>query len=182
MAGRYMRIIAGTCKGARLFAPKDNKIRPTSDRVREFIFSYLGERVTDTQVLDLFAGTGALGFEARSRGAADVTFVDSSWQAIDIIQKNSQKLGLACKAIKQNVETFLKRTEAKPYDLIFCDPPYTIQLERILQLLEKQQHLSEYGILVYELSARQPSPLSPGLSLIKEKVMGGTKITFYQTS
>ena len=181
MCGCCMRIIAGTNKGARLFAPKNNKIRPTSDRVREFIFSYLGDLVSEAYVLDLFAGTGALGFEARSRGAGDVTFVDNSLEALEIIQKNSQKLGLACKTVKQNVVTFLKHTQQSNFDLIFCDPPYNyVQFDEILSLVVDLQLLALSGFFIYECSARQPSPLAPGLGITKEKVMGDTKITFYK--
>ena len=177
-----MRIIAGRLKGTRLFAPKNDRIRPTSDRVREFIFSYLGNYVDAAQVLDLFCGTGAMGLEAWSRGAREVTFVDQSQQAIEILYKNLHKVGLEIKPVKRNVESYLKQIpDDAVFDLILCDPPYAFQyFEQILQLVLDRDVLAPEGRIIYESAARQASPSVPGLSMVKEKIMGDTKITVYE--
>ena len=104
-----MRIIAGQFKGTRLFSPKNKLVRPTSDRVREFIFSYLGPDVKGKTVLDLFAGTGAFGFEAISRGCTESIFVDMSSTCIDLVKRNSEKLGVDVVIFRMRAEKYLKQ-------------------------------------------------------------------------
>ena len=119
-----MRVIAGTSGGIRLVVPKTD-IRPTMDRVKAAIFSSLGERVIGARVLDLFAGTGALGIEALSRGASSVMFVESDRQAISAIERNLAQTGFTGPIRKQDVFDFLSHAStAEPHDLIFADPPY----------------------------------------------------------
>src|SRR5258708_6381374 len=124
-----MRIIAGIAKGMTLAVPKGADTRPTSDRVREAIFSSLGERVIGADVLDLYAGTGALGFEAGSRGAQSVTFVEKVRSCLDVIEKNLASLqknrGVACKFELRRGDVFavMKRLN-RQFSLIFVDPPY----------------------------------------------------------
>ena len=121
-----MRIITGSARGTRLKSPPDNSTRPTADRVKESLFSILGGRVVDAVVLDLFAGTGALGLEALSRGAAHAVFVDK--RTGRIIAANAQLTRLAERAEILTTDVFvaLRRftKEGRRFDVIFCDPPY----------------------------------------------------------
>ncbi|HEY8763083.1 MAG TPA: 16S rRNA (guanine(966)-N(2))-methyltransferase RsmD [Solirubrobacteraceae bacterium] len=118
-------MIAGSRRGATLFAPRGREIRPTSDRVREAVFSILGE-LTGLRVLDLFAGSGALAIEALSRGALEATLVDSSATARTAIARNLQTLGLEAEVSREPALRFLERARAaaRQYDLVFLDPPY----------------------------------------------------------
>src|SRR5260370_9443819 len=117
-----MRVIAGRAGGVPLISPK-NGFRPTRDSVKEVIFSSLGEMVTGARVLDLFAGTGALGIEALSRGAATAIFVDEDRQSIAAIEKNLAKTQLDCRVPQQNVFTFLKNASARKCQIVLADPP-----------------------------------------------------------
>src|SRR6266550_3188827 len=123
-----MRIIAGSRKGARIFAPKGSETRPTGDRVREAAFNLIGPgRVEDATVLDLFAGSGAMGLEALSRGAAHATFVESDREACRAINRNLDKLGLDdATVLCQDALTALRADEraGTRYDLVLLDPPY----------------------------------------------------------
>ena len=120
-----MRVIAGRFGGRTLAAPRGRATRPTPERVREALFSILGS-VDDARVLDLFAGSGALGIEALSRGAAELTLVDSSAAACAAICRNLESLGAAAEVRRQRVSAFLDgaRSRARQYDLVFLDPPY----------------------------------------------------------
>jgi 16S rRNA (guanine(966)-N(2))-methyltransferase RsmD len=120
-----MRVIAGTHRGRRLVTPRGRVTRPTADRVREALFSILGD-VEGARVLDLFAGSGALGIEALSRGAANATFVDSAPPAVAAIKSNLQALNLPAEVRLQRAIPFLQaaRRARRQYDLVFLDPPY----------------------------------------------------------
>lgn len=122
-----MRVVAGRFGGRPLVAPRGRGTRPTSDRVREALFSILGaDLVAGARVLDLFAGSGALGIEASSRGAAGVTFVDSSATAVAAIRRNLNALGVDAEVRRQDALAYLKTAsrDARQYDLVFLDPPY----------------------------------------------------------
>lgn len=123
-----MRIVSGSARGRKLRTPKDLAIRPTSDRVRESVFNMLESRggVVGTAVLDLFAGTGALGIEALSRGAVRAVFVDSSPAAAGLLHENLAVTGFADRAAVERVDVlrFLARDAAAGFDLVFADPPY----------------------------------------------------------
>jgi 16S rRNA (guanine966-N2)-methyltransferase len=156
MARQYaasMRVIAGQWGGRRLQAPAGDATRPTSDRVREALFSVLADRVEDARVLDLFAGSGALGIEALSRGAASATFVDSAARAIGTLRANLELLGAEAEVRKQDALRFLgsASTAAREYDLVFLDPPYRLA-----------------GRLGGELSAILPAVLAPGAVVVAE--------------
>ncbi len=120
-----MRIVAGAYGGRRLAAPRGGRTRPTADRVREALFSMLGP-VADARVLDLFAGSGALGLEAVSRGAAEATFVDSSPAAVRAVRANLEALGIDAEVRRADARAFLRNARAagRQYDLVFLDPPY----------------------------------------------------------
>lgn len=180
-----MRIIAGKFGGRHLNPPRDLKIRPTTDRVKQMIFDGLGYPFRFRQVLDLFAGTGNLGIEALSRGAQSVTFVDNSNAATEIISANLQLLSLAAvgKIIRLDVFKALQQfsTEAIQFDLIFADPPYQkMYAQSILGFLEGASLLAENGIVVLEHASRDflPPDLSR-LQCIKQKIAGETSFSFY---
>ncbi len=122
-----LRIIAGQRRGKQLVTPRDRSIRPTADRIRESIFNIIADRVSDARVLDLFAGTGAMGIEALSRGAAHATFVDSSIEAVALVQRNLAACGFAERARvirRAAVEALAGMTGGAGFDLVFMDPPY----------------------------------------------------------
>src|ERR671914_498164 len=127
-----MRVIAGRYGGRRLQAPSGEATRPTSDRVREALFSVLGDRLEGARVLDLYAGTGALGIEALSRGAAEATFVDRSAEATRTITANLDKTHLtdSARVVRGDVVRFL-RGPGDPVDLVFLDPPYDTPVPEI---------------------------------------------------
>lgn len=174
-----MRIIAGAFKGARLKTPKTQQVRPTSDRVREFIFSCIHMDIVNADVLDLFAGTGALGIEALSRGAKSAVFVDNSRLSTELIKQNLALVRTDANVRKQSAEVFLK-TCSQSFDFIFCDPPYAFDGVMILQSIFDKNILLNDGVLIYESSARQSPPEQPGLKISRQKKMGDTLITFYE--
>lgn len=177
-----MRVIAGQFRGVRLFTPKNNSIRPTTDRVREFIFAYLGDGIVDNTVLDLFAGTGAFGVEALSRGARAVTFIDVSFQALTLVKRNLQKTKASARIVKKSAETFLKYNHTQEsYNIIFCDPPYKYdRFYHILELVRDHKHLAAHGLVIYESDVKDKPAFVSGFSIIKQKIISKTKITFYK--
>jgi 16S rRNA (guanine966-N2)-methyltransferase len=120
-----LRVIAGTWRGRTLQAPRGPATRPTSDRVREALFSILGD-VAESRVLDLYAGSGALAIEALSRGAAEATLVDSSWAAVEAIRHNLGRVSAQAEVVRDDALRFCGRASqsARQYDLVFLDPPY----------------------------------------------------------
>jgi 16S rRNA (guanine966-N2)-methyltransferase len=148
-----MRVIAGRWGGRRLQAPHGVATRPTSDRVREALFSVLGARVEGARVLDLFAGSGALGLEALSRGAAEATFVDSAPGAIRVVRANLEALGGEADVRRSDARRFLGAASAaaRQYDLVFLDPPYRLA-----------------GRLGSELTAALPAVLAPDAAVVAE--------------
>jgi 16S rRNA (guanine966-N2)-methyltransferase len=123
-----MRIVAGEFRGRRLVVPKDARVRPTSDRVREAWMSILADALDGARVLDLFAGSGALGLEALSRGAAAVEFVEMHAASLEALRRNIETLGVADRATvrRGDAERFVERLDAAAYDVAFADPPYSI--------------------------------------------------------
>jgi 16S rRNA (guanine966-N2)-methyltransferase len=168
-----MRIVAGELKGRRLRSPRGGGVRPTADRVREAIFSILGS-VEGAVVLDLFAGTGALGLEALSRGAASATLVD---RAPATARRNVDDLGLGERAelVRSDVPRYLRRVAGARFDLVFIDPPYRLA-DRLEADIDKllPAHLSRAARVVTEGSSRRPLALS--LPLRTERRYGDTTI------
>jgi 16S rRNA (guanine966-N2)-methyltransferase len=121
-----VRIVAGEFRGRRLIAPEDPRVRPTADRVREAWFSILGDRVVGARVLDLYAGSGALGLEALSRGARHATLVEIAAPSLDAIGANVAALGVGprVEVLRRDVLRYLDRLDAEPFDLALADPPY----------------------------------------------------------
>ena len=174
-----MRVIAGTYGGRRLQAPPGRDTRPTSDRVREALFSILGD-VEGARVLDLFAGSGALAIEALSRGAAEATFVDSAPGAIRAIRSNLDALGIEAEVVRRDALRFLQSAEipAHQYDLVFLDPPYrqASVLGRELSAM-LSPILTGAARVVAESSRRDPLGLT--LELLDERRYGDTLIQIY---
>ncbi len=178
-----MRVIAGRFRNRSIQSQKAAWLRPTTDRAREFIFSWLGNLVPEAQVLDLFAGTGGLGIEAVSRGAATAVFVDSAPAAYALIQRNIAALQFPAEVFRQEALAFLKRAARMQwrYDLIFCDPPYFyVEFAGVLQQIREGGLLKEQGLLIYEASSRETLACPPPWRLRKEKVMGDTRILFLE--
>jgi 16S rRNA (guanine966-N2)-methyltransferase len=179
-----VRIIAGSRKGARIFAPRGTDTRPTGDRVREAAFNLIGPgRAEDAKVLDLFAGSGAMGLEALSRGAAHATFVESDRDACRTINRNLDKLGLDdATVLCQDALTAL-RADARGgtrYDLVLVDPPY-----RRFSSLQNAliQHLPEIlapdGLLVVETAAEEVPELLP-LAKRASRRYGAARLTIFE--
>lgn len=179
------RIVAGRARGRRLAVPRGAATRPTADRVREALFSRLQhEDVLDgARVLDLYAGSGALGLEAASRGAAHVVLVDSAPAASAACRRNVAALGLEGVSVRaQAVSTFLAGDVDAPYDLVLLDPPYDLPettLATVLDALVTGEWLAAGAVVVVERSARSPEPQWPaGLARYAERRYGETRLWF----
>ena len=175
-----MRIIAGSAGGIPLRLPKHD-IRPTTEKIRGAIFSSLGDRVIGAKVLDLFAGSGAFGLEALSRGAANATFVDQHRDAIVAIQSNFDKTKLRGAIIRLDVFGFLK-SNREQFDLVFADPPYaknpgdTDAASALLLSPFAPAALGPDGLLILERATGSP-PIDPGIwSVMRAKRYGATEV------
>src|SRR5512132_3587166 len=159
------RIIAGSAGGRRIEAPKGSDTRPTSDRVREALFSALEARdvLDGAAVLDLFAGSGALGLEAASRGAASVVLVDSARAAVDVAHRNAAALGLTGVRVVQAPVLRYLAGPALPADVALLDPPYALDEDALGQVLAALDagHLAPGAVVVVERSTRSPQPRWP---------------------
>ena len=172
-----MRIIAGSHRGHRIAAPRGRDTRPTSDRVRENAFNLIGP-VDDAAVLDLFAGSGALGLEALSRGASSATFVESDRDACRTIGANLDKLELRGTVLCQDAVRAVSR-DRRRYDLVLCDPPYDFDHTTLAPHLAGL--LTDDGLLVYETSGRTDPLDLPGLRVRTSRRYGSTRLTLYET-
>ena len=161
-----MRIIAGKYRGRKLKSPPSLKTRPTSDRLRETLFNILAPRIEDARFLDLCAGSGAVGIEALSRGAAQVTFVDRSRKMYALIETNLDLLNVGdgqTEVVSTEALDFLSRNvrnEAEPFDVIFFDPPYAMDCEEVLDYIGKNAAhlLAKEGVLVVEHHKKKDLP------------------------
>jgi 16S rRNA (guanine966-N2)-methyltransferase len=172
-----MRIIAGQYGGRRLVTPKGDATRPTADRVREALFSVLGD-VTGLTVLDLFAGSGALGLEALSRGAASAVFVERAAPALAALRANLEALGVDAQVHRADARTFARNASeaGRTYDLVFLDPPYR-DAERLGRELDLRSMIAPGGRLVSESDHR--SPLAIDLPISFERRYGDTLIRIH---
>jgi len=179
-----MRVIAGSAGGIRLAVPKRG-VRPTMDRVKAAIFSSLGEAVTGARVLDLFAGSGALGIEALSRGASSVMLVEEDRQSAEIIERNLAKTKLKGRVRQQDVFDFLRHAGgAETFQIIFADPPYEktkygeSYTEKLLTNEALPRLLDSSGVFVLE---KEPTETLPGMKLwrvVRQKTYGTTEVFF----
>lgn len=178
-----MRVIAGTAKGRKLIAPKGLSTRPTPARVREALFSIIGAHVPHAQVLDLFAGTGALGIEALSRGAAHAVFVDRDRNAAAILRRNAdpfvQRYEILAMAANQAATLLAQRQ--RRFDIIFVDPPYPAKLwSPTLEAVARHALLAPDGIVVCEHPSSVAPPQSPaGLVCARTRAFGDVTISLF---
>jgi|SRR5580765_5144497 len=176
-----MRVIAGTLKGRRLDSPTWEGVRPTSDKLRETLFNVLAPRIGGARVLDGYAGTGAVGIEALSRGAAQVMFVDQDRRACALIRQNLERCAITegYAIIQATVLQAIERLRGEPaFDVILLDPPYATDTQDALQ------HVGEIvkpdGIVVLEHARKSESPVAPGrLVRTREMRSGDSALTFY---
>jgi 16S rRNA (guanine966-N2)-methyltransferase len=178
-----MRITGGLAKGRLLAPPRGLDIRPTSDRVREAIFSLIGQDMTSLRVMDLFAGTGSLGIEALSRGAQWVLFIDRSRHSIRLIRKNLASCGYEKKGFvyKKDLSKGLAYKHAlmkERMDLVFVDPPYGKELiPPVLRELSEKKILASPSLVVAESSKFERLPTTLGkIRLVNSRIYGETKI------
>jgi 16S rRNA (guanine966-N2)-methyltransferase len=183
-----MRVIAGSAGGVRLAVPKRG-VRPTMDRVKAAIFSSLGEAIVGARVLDLFAGSGALGIEALSRGAALVLFVEQDRQSTNVIEKNLAKTKFEASIRQQSVFDFLRRSSGnEKFQIIFADPPYekTKAGERFTEKLLTSEKLGQLlapgGVFVFEKHPGEPLPQIKLWRMVRQKRYGATEVLFFETN
>ena len=184
-----MRVIAGKYRGRILKSPADARTRPTSDRQRETLFNVLAPRIRDARFLDLCAGTGAVGIEALSRGASEVTFVDQSRKMCALIEANNSLLGIDdgdAEIVTSEAAEFLRRRAKKvptPFDIIYFDPPYTGDHYGVVNLISDMggQLLTDDGILIVEHHKKKELPDESG-SLKRYRVLkqGDSVLSFYK--
>jgi 16S rRNA (guanine966-N2)-methyltransferase len=180
-----VRIVSGRLRGRRLGVPSDPALRPTSDKVREALFNILGQDLTGFDVLDLFAGSGALGFEALSRGARRAVFVEASPKTAAALRRTAATLGLEheTRVIVDRVETVLDRARlGGPYHVIFADPPYDAAVESgLVDGIDSGRLLGMHGTLVVEREKRNPAQLGrTGLKLVRTADYGRTSLDFFK--
>jgi len=171
-----MRIVAGEFRGRRLAAPRGARTRPTADRVREALFSMLGD-VSGARVLDLYAGSGALGIEAISRGAGSAVFVERDPRAVAAIERNLESLGLEQEVLRQDAVRFLARAEGT-FDLVFVDPPYDSASRLAGPLAERLPAITAEGARIVTESDKR-NPLELPFPLITERTYGDTRIAIH---
>ena len=175
-----MRVITGTARGKRLETLNGDVVRPTSDRVKEAIFSIIHFDIEGRQILDLFAGSGQLGIEALSRGAESATFIDSSAKSLEVVQSNLKTTGLEKQAVvfKSDYSSFLVNCKNK-YDIAFLDPPYAAGI--LIDALQKAtQAMSDYGVIICEHPVTLDMPAECGsFSIKKQYRYGKIMITIY---
>jgi 16S rRNA (guanine966-N2)-methyltransferase len=183
-----MRIIAGRFKGLRLPSPRDRCLRPTTDRVREALFSALGNAVVEARILDLFAGTGALGFEALSRGAAFAVLVERDRQIARLLSSTAQALGakdqVSILAMDASEAIPHLKTRGDTFGIVFLDPPYgtdclgSVMVDRAFPDLVESE-----GVLIIERSIREPEPEAPEVfRKASTKRYGDTVVEFFHKS
>jgi len=177
-----VRVVAGAHRGRRLRVPEGRDVRPTADRVKEAVFSILGNRVAAARVLDLFAGSGALGIEALSRGASEVWFVEVARKAMASLRSNLEAVRSAeCSRVIQDDALRPDRWAAdEAFDLVFADPPYRKDLGPAV-LDAFTAHLAPGGMLILE-HERGIAPAHPGWRLLDARQYGDTSVSFYALS
>ncbi|WP_257446507.1 16S rRNA (guanine(966)-N(2))-methyltransferase RsmD [Archangium lipolyticum] len=183
-----MRIVAGTAKGRALAGPKTTSkhIRPTADRVRETIFNVLGQWLEQQKVLDLYAGTGALGLESVSRGAPKAVLVDSDREALSLCRTNTDTLGFTSRVeilaqpVERALETLGRRGDR--FELVFADPPYAARVvETVLEGVVRAGVLAPGGTVVIEHDKREPAPEShAGFERVDQRRFGDTLVSLFR--
>ena len=173
-----MRVIAGTARGVPLVTPRGAETRPIADRVKETLFAILGERVPDARVLDLYAGSGAIGIEALSRGAASADLVEHGRRAREAIGRNlaATRLGDRATVHATDVERFLASADGGPWDIAVVDPPYEVRAI-VAPLRSLVPLVAPDGIVVVKHFWRTAIPEVPGLVAIRQRRFGETMLS-----
>lgn len=179
-----MRVIAGEHKGRRLSPPKGQGLRPTSARVKEALFSILGDRTVNARFLDLFAGTGAIGIEALSRGAQSATFVEATSASLKVLRANLIHCGLTASAHVHacSAEIFMRRhAEESSFDIVFADPPYHDDIiADLLPSIDRAAIMASEALVVVEHSTKVSAPPQAGrLTLRRQYRYGDTRLSVY---
>jgi 16S rRNA (guanine966-N2)-methyltransferase len=192
-----MRIIAGKYRGRNLKSPPSMDVRPTSDRLRETLFNVIAPRIQGTRFLDLCTGSGAIGIEALSRGAAHVTFVDRSRKMCGLVEANLDLVRIPedeTEVVQSEAEEFLRRPRARigrmgprprmePWDLVYFDPPYATDYLGVLKLFGEQTEslLADSGLLVVEHHHKNDLPQEVG-NILRQRVLkqGDSSLSFYE--
>jgi len=179
-----LRVIGGSCKGRILKAPKGLKTRPTQDRVREALFSIIMPEIPGSHFLDIFAGSGAVGIVALSRGAAELTLIENQKEALKVIRENLDKTGFFANIFPCDVYQALKQLRQNEYlfEIVFMDPPYAKGFtEPVVENLESIHILKPGGLLIIETSKEEAEPGNIiRFQLQKQKVYGDTKLSFFR--
>ncbi len=182
-----MRIVGGTARGRTLAAPKsDDVIRPTADRVRETLFNILGQRCDDLDVLDLYAGTGALGLEAVSRGAKKAVLVDSGREALALCKENTEALKFGARVeilVMDSLKAIASLAkQGRTFQLVFADPPYKLRAGlALLEALDAANLITDGGIAVIETGADEHLPEAQGrFTRIDERAYGATNVSIFR--
>ncbi|MBV8727650.1 MAG: 16S rRNA (guanine(966)-N(2))-methyltransferase RsmD [Candidatus Eremiobacteraeota bacterium] len=169
-------------RSRKVSSPKGPNVRPTPGRVKEALFSILAARIEGSRFLDLYSGTGAIGFEAASRGAKSVTCVEGHRETAQAIEETAQSLGIAQKVsvVSAPVDRALYRLEG-PFDLIFADPPYADEVPmRMFELLRERKIPADEALIILEHNARMILPEIPGYRCTREEVYGDVALAFFE--
>ena len=172
---QQLRIIGGQWRGRKLNFPALAELRPTPDRVRETLFNWLQSEIIDSHCLDLFAGSGALGLEALSRGAAAVVMVESNQQAVNALHDHFARLSVTNgQIVHSDALAYLRRTPQSPFDIVFLDPPFAQNLLPVcIELLEQQAWLSDHACIYIEAEKSLTTlPIPPHWRLHRSKIAG----------
>ena len=174
-----MRVITGTARGRRLKTPENYDIRPTTDNVKESVFNIIQFDIEGRRVLDLFAGTGQLGIECLSRGAAEAVFIDENTAAVKIVKENLKTCGFTAAVLQQDALGYLRHCGR--FDLVFVDPPYDSGLyESVLETINSVDILSDGGIIICEARRdRQLPEMTAPYEKQREYVYGKVKLCKY---
>ena len=174
-----MRVITGTARGRRLKTPENYDIRPTTDNVKESVFNIIQFDIEGRRVLDLFAGTGQLGIECLSRGAAEAVFIDENTAAVKIVKENLKTCGFTAAVLQQDALSYLRH--CGKFDLVFVDPPYDSGLyESVLETINSVDILSDGGIILCESRREKTLPdMRAPYRKKKEYHNGRVKLTVY---
>ncbi|MDP9017079.1 MAG: 16S rRNA (guanine(966)-N(2))-methyltransferase RsmD [Candidatus Eremiobacteraeota bacterium] len=176
-----MKITGGNLRSRKVSSPKGESVRPTPGRVKEALFSILAPTIEGSRFLDLFSGTGAIGFEALSRGAKDVVSVEAHRETAHAIRDAAEELGIGKQhtVVAAPVDRALYRLEGK-FDIVFADPPYAHEPPlKMFELLRERELLAESAIVIFEHSARTILPEIPGYRSTREEVYGDVALAFF---